>query len=249
MALDISVEPRKGPQTAEKGRSESGGPVYLDRRLYMQLRVFRQVRSRDSLIEVLRERDTPGVIYGDLTDSSSIGLLLYDEDPADLMERFDSLSNLPSFQELELDRSMTMTGRTYAIGYESDLEEVLFKRPVRHACHPEWPWAIWYLLRREGTFATLPAEEQRTMLMEHGGIGRAYGKADLGHDIRLASFGLDQNDNDFVIALVGRELTPLSKIVEHMRRTKQTSEYIEKMGPFFVGHAIYQNAGHPVAND
>ena len=41
------------------------------------------------------------------------------------------------------------------------------------------------------------------MLMEHGGIGRAFGKGDLAHDVRLACHGLDPNDNDFVAGLVG----------------------------------------------
>jgi hypothetical protein len=60
-----------------------------------------------------------------------------------------------------------------------------------------WPWAIWYPLRRAGSFEQLSAQEQRTILMEHGGIGHAYGRAGYGTDIRLACYGLDQNDNDF----------------------------------------------------
>ena len=39
---------------------------------------------------------------------------------------------------------------------------------------------------------------------------------------------------------LGRELFPLSSIVQAMRKTQQTSEYMEKMGPFFVGQAIWQ---------
>ena len=51
---------------------------------------------------------------------------------------------------------------------------------------------VWYPLRRAGTFERLTADEQRIILLEHGGIGRAFGKAGLGHDIRLACFGLDR---------------------------------------------------------
>ena len=94
---------------------------------------------------------------------------------------------------------------------------------------------VWYPLRRAGTFERLTADEQRIILLEHGGIGRAFGKAGLGHDIRLACFGLDKNDNDFVIGLLGSKLYPLSAIVQRMRKTKQTSLHIEHMGPFFVG--------------
>jgi len=80
-------------------------------------------------------------------------------------------------------------------------------------------------------------------MREHGSIGKAYGDADLAHDIRLACHGLDENDNEFVIGLVGKELHPLSHVVQSMRRTRQTSEFMEKMGPFFVGHAIFRHGG------
>ena len=49
-------------------------------------------------------------------------------------------------------------------------------------------------------------------------MGRAYGEADLAHDVRLACHGLDTHDNDFVIGLVGRELHPLSHLVQAMRQ-------------------------------
>ena len=58
------------------------------------------------------------------------------------------------------------------------------------------------------------------ILMEHAGIGRAFGRAGLGYDVRLACHGLDKNDNDFVIGLLGGELHPLSVIVQRMRKTQ-----------------------------
>jgi chlorite dismutase len=79
--------------------------------------------------------------------------------------------------------------------------------------------------------------------MEHGGIGHAYGRAGHGTDIRLACHGLDKNDNDFVVALLGPELYPLSSIVQRMRKTKQTSLHLEKLGPFFIGRALWQKDG------
>ena len=133
-----------------------------------------------------------------------------------------------------------MLGRTYAQGYETDLEEALITRPRGRVFDPALRWAVWYPLRRAGTFERLSAEEQRTILMEHGGIGKAFGKAGLGHDIRLACHGLDENDNDFVIGLLGPQLFPLSAIVQRMRKTRQTSLHIEKMGPFFVGKVAWQ---------
>src|SRR5438128_72546 len=89
-------------------------------------------------------------------------------------------------------------------------------------------------------FARLSARDQATILREHAALGRAYGDGDLAHDVRLACHGLDRNDNDFVIGLVGRELHPLSHLVQAMRKTAQTSEYIQSLGPFFVGHAIWR---------
>ena len=78
------------------------------------------------------------------------------------------------------------------------------------------------------------------MLAEHGGIGHAYGKAGYATDIRLAGHGLNKDDNDFIVGLLGKQLFPLSALVQHMRRTRQTSEFIQKMGPFFIGRAVWQ---------
>jgi chlorite dismutase len=105
----------------------------------------------------------------------------------------------------------------------------------------EWPWAIWYPLRRNGNFANLSAEDQRVILAEHGAIGMSFGAADYAHDIRLACHGLDKDDNDFVIGLVGKDLYPLSAIVQAMRKTQQTSLYLERLGPFFVGRVVWQS--------
>lgn len=73
-------------------------------------------------------------------------------------------------------------------------------------------------------------------MSEHGKIGRAYGEQDLVHDVRLNCYGLDKDDNEFVIGLIGKDLMPLSHVVESMRRTRQTAEFMQHMGPFFVGH-------------
>ena len=79
------------------------------------------------------------------------------------------------------------------------------------------------------------------ILAEHGAIGMSYGAGDYAHDIRLACYGLDKNDNDFVIGLLGKELFPLSHIVQAMRKTQQTSLYLDRLGPFFVGRAVWQS--------
>ena len=65
---------------------------------------------------------------------------------------------------------------------------------------------------------------------------------DFAHDIRLACHGLDRDDNDFVIGLIGKDLFPLSAVVQSMRKTQQTSLYLDRLGPFFVGRAVWQPA-------
>ncbi|MFI5350451.1 MAG: chlorite dismutase family protein, partial [Elusimicrobiota bacterium] len=111
--------------------------------------------------------------------------------------------------------------------------------PRRVVSDPAQPWAIWYPLRRTGAFSRLPRAEQMQILKEHGTIGRQFGDAGVAADVRLACHGVDKNDNDFVIGLVGKELHPLSALVETMRPTVQTSQYIQNLGPFFVGRAIW----------
>ena len=109
------------------------------------------------------------------------------------------------------------------------------------ALDPATPWAVWYPLRRTGAFARLPRPEQQQILKEHGVIGRQFGEAGLASDIRLACHGLDKADNDFVIGLIGKELFPLSALVETMRPTVQTSQYLASIGPFFVGRAVWRS--------
>ena len=45
-----------------------------------------------------------------------------------------------------------------------------------------------------------------------------------------------------VVGLIGKELFPLSHVVQSMRRTQQTSLYLDRLGPFFVGRAVWQSA-------
>ena len=136
-----------------------------------------------------------------------------------------------------------MVGRTYLVGYEQDAAEVLIDRPLSRALNPALKWVIWYPLRRSGAFERISAEEQRNAMKDHGAVGAQFAREGTAHDIRLACHGLDSEDNDFVIGIVGPELTPLSSLVERMRKTVQTSMYLEKLGPFFVGRVYWQAVG------
>ncbi len=213
----------------------------LNRRLFMQLQVFGGCLDPGKLVSTLELRRTQAVLYQDVNDPRGVGLLTMHEDPVFFVTTLRDLVNTDPFRSLNQKLELTMLGRSYSSGYEPDLEDWLLSKPRRTVLNPSWPWAIWYPLRRSGAFAKLTPQEQGGILKEHGTIGRAYGDADLAHDVRLACHGLDANDNDFLIGLIGKELHPLSHIVQTMRKTRQTSEFIQSLGPFFVGHALWQS--------
>jgi chlorite dismutase len=210
-----------------------------DRRLFMQLQVFTGCADTAPLITALAASQAEAVLYLDVCDPKGVGILTMAEDPTFFVTRFRTLLNSSPFAALTHRPEFSMLGRTYSSGFEVDLEEYLLRRPRRIVGKADWPWAAWYPLRRTGAFARLSPKEQGAILREHANIGRAYGEAGLAQDIRLACNGLDVNDNDFVIGLIGPDLYPLSHLVQNMRKTIQTSEYIEKLGPFFVGHACW----------
>jgi Chlorite dismutase len=221
---------------------KAGQPQRADTRLFMQLLVFGGCSDSSSLSDSLEQAGLAGVLYEDVNDPRGIALLTFSDDPATFLDRVRPLLKQAPFASLVQKPEYTMLGRTYSLGYEPDLIDVLLHRPRRTVLNREWPWAIWYPLRRSGRFAQLPIEEQRVILAEHGAIGMSFGAADLAHDIRLACHGLDKDDNDFVIGLIGKDLYPLSAIVQAMRKTQQTSLYLERLGPFFVGRAVWQSS-------
>ena len=227
----------------------TGKEQVLETRLFMQLLVFDCVPGADSgeaswaLVGVLQERRIASVVYDDVNDPHGIGLLTWSEDPAAFVHVLRPALQAEQLKALRLRPDMTMFGRTYATGFEPDLRVWLLERPRRTVLNPDWPWAIWYPLRRKGTFEQLEPADRGRILREHALIGRAYGERDLAHDIRLACHGLDAQDNEFVVGLVGKDLHPLSHVVQRMRSTRQTSEYISKMGPFFVGYAAARVTG------
>jgi chlorite dismutase len=226
---------------AEHGRSADGETTTLDRRLYMQLHAYGGAGETAALSAALAEAGVVGTLYEDVNDPAGVALLTVSESPDVFVTEYRSFLRAAPFSELQPKPDLTMLGRTYAIGYEEDLSETLVERPRRRVLDPALSWAIWYPLRRAGSFEQLSRREQDAVLMEHGGIGMAFGRAGLGYDIRLACHGLDRDDNDFVVGLLGPELHPLSIIVQRMRKTKQTSLHLERLGPFFVGRVAWQS--------
>jgi len=240
----MAAETRRGPEPpdiSEKGGTKDGQPQRSDRRLFMQFLAFGGCLEASPLADTLAQAKVPGVLYEDVNDPRGIGVLTVSEDPDFFLDRVRPLLNEPRFSMLVQKPEYTMLGRTYAIGYEPDLNEVLLQRPRRTILNPLWKWGVWYPLRRSGKFAQLTDQEQRVILAEHGTIGMSFGVADYAHDIRLACHGLDKDDNDFIVGLIGKDLYPLSAVVQAMRKTQQTSLYLERLGPFFVGRALWQS--------
>jgi hypothetical protein len=231
----------------ERGAERDGQPQIMDRRLFMQFLAFHvegdgAVTRGKAIASAMQERQIPAVIYDDVNDPRGLGVLTWSENPAHFVTAVRPVLSDAKLG-ITLRPELTMLGRTYSTGYEQDLPFWLIDRPQQTVLHESHPWAVWYPLRRSGAFAKLEPREQGGILREHGTIGRAYGAQDLAHDVRLACHGLDAKDNEFVIGLVGKDLHPLSHIVQSMRKTRQTSEFISQMGPFFVGHVAGRSLG------
>jgi chlorite dismutase len=247
-----SSAPHETIDVRERGApSADGQPQYLDRRLFMQLLVLEcpaatdPARASTPLITELEKQSSGAVLYQDLNHPGALALLSFSEDPKAFVEQVRPACNALLRDGFRVRSDLTMLGRTYSSGFEPDLEYWLLRRPRETVLNPAWPWAIWYPLRRIGAFERLEPKEKGGILREHAQIGKTYGAADLAHDIRLACHGLDAKDNEFVIGLVGKELHPLSHVVQTMRKTRQTAEFIGQMGPFFVGYAVWRYAGTP----
>jgi chlorite dismutase len=229
------------PDLSEKGGMKGGQPQRSDDRLFMQLMAFGGCADIQAVAQHLAQGSVDGALYTDVNDPRGIGVVTLSRDPNYFVDVVRPLVSSGPFEALAFKPEYTMLGRTYSLGYEPDLQDSLIGRPTRTVLNPSWPWAIWYPLRRSGRFSQLSAEQQRTILAEHGAIGMTFGAADLAHDVRLACHGLDRDDNDFVIGLIGKELFPLSAVVQSMRKTQQTSLYLDRLGPFFVGRAVWQS--------
>ncbi len=230
-----------GPlELAEKGR-RGGKEILLDRRLFMKFTAFGGCLEPHAAIKALEEEGVVGALYLDANDSQGIGLMVASEDPAFFVTGLRTLLNHRPFAEYTHKPEFDMLGRTYSIGYESDLEDTLFVKPRTKLLNPEHQWAVWYPLQRAKKFQTLPADHQRRILAEHGTLAKRYGAGGHAADVRLACHGLDRNDNDFIVGLLGPNLHPLSAIVQEMRKTEQTSQYLDSLGPFFVGKVAWQS--------
>ena len=251
---DPKSDPRSDPKPGlpeidvlEYGGKREGARQSMDRRLYMQLLVFDVPCTGQTaddtaahLARILGQRRIAGVVYADAMSPRGLGLLTWSDDPAHFVRAVRPLFGQESLSLVVPRNEYSMMGRTYAIGHEPDLEHALLQRSIENVLREASRWHVWYPLRRTAAFARLDQHEQSQILREHAQIGMAYGAQDLAHDVRLACYGLDAQDNEFVIGLVARDLHRISHLIQAMRKTRQTSEFIARMGPFFVGHVLYR---------
>ena len=242
--LDFSLHAGT-PDMAEKGAPRQGVPQSLDRRMYVQLHAFTGCFDAAPVTAAVHRSGMHGVVYLDVNDPRGVGVLLLSENEDDFTGRGRGLLSKEPFASLTPRPELTMMGRSYGSGREENLEDWLLRKPLRNALNPEWRWHIWYPLRRSGEFNRLSRDEQGKMMLEHAVIGKAFGEGGLAYDIRLECHGLDRNDNDFVLGLLSAKLHPLSRLVKDMRHTRQTSEHIVHMGPFFVGRVAWQSPMPP----
>ncbi len=227
------------PDIKEYGAPKDGVRQSSERRLFFQLLVYTECRDAHALIKLLEASALEAVLYLDMNDPRGVGLLFMSENPDLFTVEIRKLLTSEPFISLKPRPELTMVGRTYSSGFEQDLEDWLLRKPRRNARNPDLPWVVWYPLRRRPEFELLTKDEQRPILMEHARLGMGYGAAGFAHDIRLACHGLDRNDNEFLLGIVSKELYLISRLVQDMRKTQQTSKYIQSLGPFFVGKVLY----------
>src|SRR5712691_12097400 len=122
------TETRRGPEPpdiSEKGGMKDGQPQRSDTRLFMQCLAFGGCPDVRPLIAALANADVAGVLYEDVNDPRGVALLTFDQNPAFFVERVRPLINAGPFAPLTQKPEYTMLGRTYSLGYEPDLVDVL----------------------------------------------------------------------------------------------------------------------------
>jgi hypothetical protein len=239
---DASIDPAvvRPLDLSEKGR-RGKEVISLDRRLFMKFTAFTNVEHLVAAEEALDGSGLTAALYLDVNDPYGIGVMVASEDPTVFVDELRQLFHSEPFSRFAHKPEFDMLGRSYSIGYEPDLEFTLLERPRNNLIEPRNRWVVWYPLQRAKGFYVLPEEKQKSILGEHGTLAKRYGAGGHATDIRLACHGLDQSDNDFVVGLLGPKLHPLSAVVQEMRRTEQTSQYLDRLGPFFIGKVLWQS--------
>lgn len=93
-------------------------------------------------------------------------------------------------------------------------------------------WLSVYPFVRSYEWYLLPDEERRSMLVEHGMMGRGYDQV-LSNTVAAFSLG----DYEWLLALEARELHDIVDLMRHLRSAKARLHVREEI-PFFTGHRI-----------
>ncbi|EEQ98791.1 hypothetical protein Pmar_PMAR004333 [Perkinsus marinus ATCC 50983] len=225
-----------------------GNGQTCEERLYVQLHVLDANSSanlpgaREKLKKQLETRDVSSVVYDDVNNPRSIGLLTWSTDPSHFVKVVNPILQMVGIGDVLTPRPRwTMFGKTYANGHEPSLVDFLIEKVPRNATRADAPYAVWYPMRRSGDFYMQSPEDQCRMLLHHAAIGKAFAEVGAAYDIRLNCYGIDADDNEFVVGLVGKDLHGLSKVVQEMRKTEHTSYYLKSLGPFFVGMRVFSH--------
>ena len=188
---------------------KDGVPQRSDDRLFFQLLVFTGCADAAAVASHIRQSGVEGAVYENVNDPRGVAILSLTRTPEAFVERVRPLLLAGPCADLTLMPELTRCsdGRIHSATNRISRRRSSTGRGAT-VLNPAWRWAIWYPLRRSGRFAQLPEQEQRTILAEHGAIGMSFGAGDYAHDVRLACHGLDRDDNDFVIGLIGKDLFP-----------------------------------------
>ena len=123
-------------------RERGANQQSADTRLFMQLQAFGGCTDVKPLVRILEASRLEVVLYQDVNDPRGVAVVGMSEDPTFFVGPFREVLNTGAFGELMLKPELTMIGRTYASGFEADLDAWLLRRPRRTALNPAWPcWA------------------------------------------------------------------------------------------------------------
>ena len=153
------------PDLREKGGVIAGVPQISDARLFFQMQAFGNCRSSQELIKFLVASEIEGVLYEDLNDPQGVALLTFSQDENHFVTTIRTLLHREPFLSLSPKPEYSLFGRTYSLGYEPNLEDWLLHKPRRRVLDKDWPWAVWYPLRRKGEFSLLPMDQQKQILL------------------------------------------------------------------------------------
>ncbi len=129
---------------SENGRSPDGEVISLNKRLFVQVMAFGGVPETAVLIDALQTSHIHGALYEDINDPQGVALATFSDNPDYFLTTMRDFYRERPFSQLTPKPEYTMLGRTYSLGYETDLEDTLINRPIRRLLDPALPWVVYY---------------------------------------------------------------------------------------------------------